>query len=151
MLVRRSLNWPTWNYAAPFSDLVRLRSQMDQLFDGLSGASQMPTAGVFPLINVAEDKEAYRIRAELPGIKADELDITVTGKSLAIAGERKISEETNGAKYHRRERKSGSFRRMVSLPGLISADKVEATCNNGVLTLVLPKADEARPRQITVK
>lgn len=151
MLVRRSLNWPTWNYASPFSDLARLRGQMDQLFDGLSGGTQTPTAGVFPLINITEEKDAYRLRAELPGIKADDLDITVTGKSLAIAGERKITEETNGAKYHRRERESGSFRRMVSLPGPINADKVEATCKNGVLTLALPKADEARPRQITVK
>lgn len=151
MLVRRSLNWPTWNYASPFSDLARLRTQMDQLFEGLSGGAQLPTAGVFPLINITEDKDAYRIRAELPGIKADELEITVTGKSLAIAGERKIAEETNGAKYHRRERESGSFRRMVSLPGPINSDKVEATCKNGVLTLVLPKSDEAKPRQITVK
>lgn len=151
MLLRRSLNWPTLNYASPFSDLSRLRTQMDQLFDGLSGAPQTQTAGVFPLINVTEDKDAYRIRAELPGVKTDDLEITVTGKSLAISGERKIAEETNGAKYHRRERESGSFRRMVSLPGPINADKVEATCKNGVLTLALPKADEAKPRQITVK
>ncbi len=150
MLVRRSFNWPTWNYASPFSDLTQLRGQMDRLFDGLTGTSRA-TAGVFPPINVTEDQDAYRIRAELPGIKADELDITVTGKSLAIAGERKIAEETNGAKYHRRERESGNFRRMVSLPGPIDADKVEATCTNGVLTLVLPKAEEAKPRQITVK
>ncbi len=151
MFVRRAFNWPNWNYSPSYSELSNMRRQMDRLWEGLSGGPQTASPGVFPLINVTEDSDAYRIRAELPGIKADELDITVTGKSLAIAGERKIPEETNGAKYHRREREAGSFRRMVSLPGPISAEKVEATCTNGILTVVLPKAEEAKPRQIAVK
>ena len=151
MLVRRAFNWPTWNYSPSFSELADLRRQMDRLWEGATGGSRTAGAGVFPLINVTEDKDAYRVRAELPGIKADELDITVTGKSLAIAGERKITDETEGARYHRREREAGSFRRMLSLPGPINSEKVEATCNNGILTVVLPKAEEAKPRQITVK
>lgn len=151
MLVRRAFNWPTWNYSPSFTEMADLRRQMDRLWEGVSGSQGIAGAGVFPLINVTEDKDAYRLRAELPGIKSDELDITVTGKSLAIAGERKIEEETNGARYHRREREAGSFRRMVSLPGPIDADKVEATCNNGILTVVLPKAEESKPRQISVK
>ncbi len=151
MFLRRSFNWPTRNYPSSFSELTQLKNQMDQLFEGLSGTAPTTGAGVFPLINVTENQDAYRIRAELPGIKAGELDITVTGKSLSIAGERKISEETDGARYHRRERESGSFRRMVSLPGPVDADKVEAGCANGVLTLVLPKSEEAKPRQIAVK
>ena len=151
MLVRRAFNWPTWNYSPSFPELSDPRRQMDRLYEGLSGASRTAGAGVFPLINVTEDKDAYRIRAELPGIKADELDITITGKSLAIADERKIAEETDGARYHRREREAGSFRRMVSLPGPVDAAKVEATCDSGILTVVLPKAEEAKPRQIAVK
>lgn len=151
MFVRRAFNWPSLNYSPSFSELSDMRRQMDRLWEGLSGSPRVAGAGVFPLINVTEDQDAYRVRAELPGIKSDELDITVTGKSLAIAGERKIVDESDGARYHRREREAGSFRRMVSLPGPIDAGKVEASCNNGILTVTLPKAEEAKPRQISVK
>ncbi len=151
MFVRRLYNLPTWNVDYdPFNELERMRTQMDRLFEGMGG-DRARRAGVFPLINVTEDKDNYRIRAELPGIKADELDISITGNSISLSGERKIPEEDRNAKYHRREREAGTFQRMVSLPGDVEVEKVEAKCADGVLTVVLPKAEAAKPRQITVK
>jgi len=129
-----------------------MRNEMERLFEGATSSSPgRAAAGVFPLINVTEDKETYRVRAELPGIKADDLDISLTGKSLAISGERKLDQEDKDAKYHRRERDAGRFQRMVSLPGDVDGDKVSASCENGVLTVTLPKAETAKPRQISVK
>ncbi len=150
MMIRRMFDLPNFGYSHPFSDMERVREQMSRLFEGVS-AGRQTTAGVFPLLNVTEDKEGYRVRAELPGIQAEELEITVTGNSLAISGERKIAEEDKNAKYHRREREAGTFRRIINLPGEIDPDKVEANCKEGILTITLPKAEKAKPRQITVK
>lgn len=152
MIVRRLGGWPTLDWRDPFYELERLQRQMDTMLEGLSaGVSRGPGAGVFPLMNVTEDKEKYYIRAELPGVKSKDLDITVTGRNLSIAGERKIAEEKEGTKYHRSEREEGTFSRMISLPAEVDTSKVEARCNDGILTVVLPKAESAKPKQIAVK
>jgi HSP20 family protein len=152
MIVRRIPNWPRWGYRSPFDELERMRKEMDTLAGALTGGVlREPMAGVFPLMNVSEDKDNYYVRAELPGIKADELDISVTGKDLSIAGERKIASEDEKAKYHRREREAGRFSRIISVPGEIDAERVDAGCADGVLTVVLPKAQAVKPRQISVK
>ena len=106
---------------------------------------------MFPLMNVTESKDNYYVRAELPGIKADELDISVTGNTLSISGERKIPSEDEKAQYHRREREAGKFSRIISLPSQVDTKRVEAHCADGILTVVLPKAEEAKPKQIAVK
>jgi HSP20 family protein len=125
---------------------------MDQLTEGFpTSVFREPAAGVFPLMNVTEDKDNYYLRAELPGIKADELDMSATGDSLSISGERKIPSEDAKAQYHRRERDAGRFSRVVSLPSQIDTGKVEAKCTDGILTVVLPKAEAAKPKQITIK
>jgi len=125
---------------------------MDLLSEGVfGGALKGPSAGVFPLMNVTEDKDNYYIRAELPGIKSGELDISVTGDTLSIAGERKISEEKGDVKYHRREREAGKFSRIISLPSQINTAKVEAKCVDGLLSIVMPKAETAKQKQIVVK
>jgi HSP20 family protein len=125
---------------------------MDWFTGGMSGRRfEVPFSGVFPLLNLTEDKNSYFVRAELPGIKANELDISVTGNTLSISGERKIAAEREGAKYHRREREAGSFSRVITLPGQIDTAKVEADSTNGVLTVVLPKAEVLKSKQITVK
>jgi HSP20 family protein len=151
MIVRRLGGWPTWDVRSAFDDMERMRRQMDRLLEGLPGAWREPAAGVFPLTNVTEDAESYYVRAELPGVKADALDISVTGNSLSISGERKIPSEDENARYHRREREAGRFSRMISLPGEIDSTKVDARCSDGILTIILPKAEKAKPRQITVK
>jgi HSP20 family protein len=99
---------------------------------------------------ISEDKNIYYVRAEMPGIKADDIDISVTGNNLSISGERKIASEAENVRYHRREREAGTFNRIVSMPGEVDADKVEARHERGILTVVIPKAEAAKPKQITV-
>jgi HSP20 family protein len=127
-----------------------MRQQLDHLFEDSAAPYQRTSAGVFPLINLTEDKNNYYVRAELPGVKGEELDIQVTANNLAISGERKIAAEEE-ARYHRREREAGSFSRIIGLPGDINSDKVDAKMKNGILTVVVAKAEAAKPKQITVK
>ena len=151
MIYRRFYNVPTWRFRSPLDELHRLRQQMEQLYDGTSASYQPASAGVFPLINLTEDKDKYYIRAELPGVKGDELDIQVTENNLAISGERKITAEKEGARYHRREREAGTFSRIIGLPGDINSDNVDAKLENGILTVMVSKAEAAKPKQISVK
>jgi HSP20 family protein len=124
---------------------------MEQLLDSAAAPQQREAAGVLPLINLTEGKDNYYVRAELPGVKGDELDIQVTANNLAISGGRKIAAEEEGARYHRREREAGTFSRMIGLPGEVDTDKVDAKLENGILTVVISKAEIAKPKQITVK
>ncbi len=152
MIFRRVNEWPAWNWRSQWDDMERLRRQMELLNEGVSGGLLRETsAGVFPLMNVTEDGDHYYVRAELPGIKAEDLDISVTGDSLSISGERKIAEEDKNAKYHRKERESGKFSRIVALPTQVDTGKVEATAVDGILKVTLPKAEAAKPKQIRVK
>ena len=152
MIWRRITGFPASEWTSPFDALERMRRDMDRLSEGLTrGIFREPTAGVFPLMNVTEDKDDYYVRAELPGLKADDLDISVTGDTLSISGERTLPVENEKAQYHRREREAGKFSRIVSLPAQVDTGKVEARCTDGVLTVVLPKAEAAKPKQIAVK
>lgn len=149
MLIRRIPSLPTWSSA--FRELDEARRDMERLFDTLSGVAGPRTAGVYPAINVSETGESLLVRAELPGIKPDDLDITVEDNTLMLAGKREMPAETEKVSYHRREREWGSFRRSFSLPVRIDAAKVQARYADGILTVELPKAAEARPKQITVQ
>lgn len=152
MLLRRLTGWPGLDWQSPFSELERMRRQMDLLSDRLTKVPFRESfAGVFPLMNVTETDDKYYIRTELPGIGADELDISVTGDKLSISGERKIPVEKEPAKYHRKEREAGKFSRIVSLPAQVDTAKAEARCVNGILTVTLPKAEAAKPKQITIQ
>ena len=148
MIYRRLFNVPTWRFRSPWEELHRMRQQLDQMFD--ESPHPRVSAGVYPLINLTEDRDNYYVRAELPGVKGEELDIQVTGKNLAISGERKIAAEEEGARYHRREREAGTFSRMIGLPGEVDTDKVEAKLKNGILNIVVSKAEVAKPKQISV-
>lgn len=152
MILRRISDWPSGMWRSPFEELERMRRDMDRLFQDLTeGIFREPRAGVFPLVNVTEGGDNYYVRAELPGMKAEDLDISVTGNSLSIAGERRIRAEDEKANYHRREREAGKFSRVISLPAQVDTAKVEASCVDGILTVVLPKSEAAKPKQITVK
>jgi HSP20 family protein len=151
MFYRRLFNVPTWGFNRTFRDFDRLQRQMDELYGALSGASlPMPSAGVFPLTNVTEDSDNYYVRSELPGIKSEDLNIQVTAEGLSISGERKIPEEDDKVKYHRRERESGKFSRLINLPKKVDVDKVEASMLNGILKITIPKSEASKPRQIKV-
>lgn len=152
MLFRRASGFPGWEARNSFDELDRIRGQMNRIFEGLSGRSfTVPAAGVYPLMNLTEESDKFYVRAELPGIKADELDISVTGDSLSLGGERKLSPDDEKAKYHRREREAGRFNRVINLPKQVDTEKVVATTTDGILTIVLPKAESAKPRQISVR
>ena len=151
MLIRRVYNRPDWGFRSPFDEFDRLQRQMDLLNNRLVGRTFERGAGVFPLINLTEDKNNYYVRAELPGLKADEIDIQATGTTVSLNGERKIPAENDGAKYHRREREAGKFSRVISLSKEIDAEKVDASLVDGILTVVLPKSEKAKPKQISVK
>ncbi len=148
MIYRRFFNVPTWRFRTPWDELNQMRQQLEHMLD--DAPQQRVSAGVFPLINLTEDKDKYYVRAELPGVKGAELDIQVTGNNLAISGERKIAAEIEGARYHRREREAGTFSRMIALPGEVDTDQVEANLENGILTIVVSKAEIAKPKQISV-
>ena len=151
MLIRRVLNTPAWGFRSTFDEFDRLQRQMDLLGNRLWGRGMEQGAGVFPLVNLSEDKDNYYVRAELPGLKAEDIDIQATGTTVSLNGERKIPTENDGAKYHRREREAGKFSRVISLAKEIDADKVDASLVDGVLKVVLPKSEKAKPKQITVK
>lgn len=148
MILKRLYNLPQWS--DPFDDLARWRQLFGTLDDPNRRWFDPPNAGVFPLLNVSVTPDHYVVRAELPGIKADQLDITVSGNNLTISGERTIPEENKTAKYHRRERESGKFNRALTLPGPLDSNKVDAQLKNGILTLVIPKAEEAKPKKISI-
>jgi HSP20 family protein len=128
-----------------------MRGQLDSLFDALNGeAGAAMGAGVFPAVNITETKDNYFVRAELPGIKNDDLQLDIKERTLTIAGERKIEKESGEAKYHRREREAGKFSRAIVLPGEVDSGNVDAKLVEGVLTVRIAKSEKAKPRQIAV-
>lgn len=151
MLIRRILHHPAL-YRNPFNELEQMRQRMDLLAGNLFGAPGRATAGagVFPAINLTEDKDAYFVRAELPGLKNEDLEIHATGKNISITGQKKIESVSENAKYHRKEREAGKFSRIINLPDHINTEKVEAGLANGILTIRIPKAEAVKPRQITI-
>jgi HSP20 family protein len=152
MFYRARFGSPMFRFIPQYDELDRMRRQMDRLFEAFGDQpSGYRSAGVFPAINLTEDVGNYYVRAELPGIKSEDLDIQMTHNNLSITGERKFEPAGSGAKYHRREREAGKFSRAVSMPGEVSAEGVKASLVNGVLTVTIPKAEKAKPRQITVQ
>jgi HSP20 family protein len=139
-------------WQSPFGDLDRVRRDVLQLYDAFSRDPfpDLP-AGVFPPMNVTQDEENFYVRAQLPGIKVDELSITSDRNRISISGKRTIPDERDRVSYHRREREDGLFNRSVSVTAPFDTAKVEARYRDGMLTIVLPKAEEAKPRQIPVK
>lgn len=152
MMARRMFDIPGFGWRSPFAEMERLRREMEQLSGSVLGGRGLSRvhSGVFPSVNLTEDKDHYYIRAELPGMEPGEFDIQVSGNSLTISGERKIPAE-EGGKYHRREREAGKFSRIINLPDAVDTEKIEAGLKNGILTVTIPKAEVAKPRQITVK
>lgn len=153
MFYRRLSDFPTLSLRSSFDELDRMRRQMERIFDDLTGSSFFmgTRAGVFPFTNLTEDRDNYYVRAELPGVRSEDLDIQATGNSISISGERKIEGEEENVKYHRQEREAGRFSRVIGLPGEIDPSRVTASLVNGILKITLPKAEAAKPKQITVK
>jgi HSP20 family protein len=105
----------------------------------------------WPLLDVVEHDNEIIVKAELPGMKTEDIDISVQGNVLTISGQKRESQEDRGENYYRTERRYGSFRRDLTLPAPVDVGKVEATHEDGVLKIVLPKTEEAKPRKIKVQ
>lgn len=135
----------------PFNDLLRLQAELDNLLDRPAPGFLLGTSrpGVFPPINVFRNPEGVVIRAELPGLKPEDINVTTERRSLTISGERKPSEGEHGA-YHRRERSHGRFSRTVALPDDLDTEHAQAAFRDGVMTITVPLAAAAKPRTITV-
>ena len=134
----------------PFEDLLSLRSELERLASGI-GREAVPRGAVYPAVNIYDDGERFMVRAEVPGMNREAIDISAKGEQLTIRGERVVKPVEAQAAYHRREREGGTFRRVVTLPERIDVDRIEASYDNGVLEVVVPRAAEAKPRQIKVR
>jgi HSP20 family protein len=138
----------------PFEGLTRIQSRISDLFDDTFGRSrtvQNFANGVwFPPVDILESKDSYLIRAELPGIKKENFNLEVKDGTLTLSGERKFEEAANGVEYHRVERVSGKFVRSFYLPQTVKSDDIKATYRDGILEVHVPKAEEAKPKQIAI-
>lgn len=140
-------------FTPTFNDFFRLRDELDQLFDiglPLSNIRSVPR-GTFPAINLKEEKDAVNIQAYLPGIDPKAVDLTLEDNALTIKGKRETATTGENVNCHRRERFSGAFSRIVSLPDGLDAEKVEAKYQDGILDITVGKAEEKKPKQISVK
>jgi HSP20 family protein len=139
----------------PFSDTITLRQAMDRLFED-SFVSPFTWRNVngestSPALDVHQTADEIVVSAALPGVKPEDVDITITGQTLSIRGEFKANEQVSRDQYMYRERRYGSFHRQLQLPVRVQGDAASATFENGVLTLRIPKAEDVKPRQIQIK
>jgi HSP20 family protein len=138
---------------AGFGRLSNLRDEIDRLFEQplteLTRTSQW-FSGWTPALDVYEEPDHFLVRAELPGMKKEEIEVSLHNGTLSISGERKTEQKRKDAEVYRSERFFGKFQRTVSLPAAVAADKVTAQYKDGVLTITLPKTEEAKPKQINV-
>jgi HSP20 family protein len=134
--------------------LSNLRDEIDRLFDAplaeLARSSQL-LSGWTPALDMHEDKDNIVVRAELPGMKKEDINISLHDGSLSISGERRSEEKTENAEVYRAERFVGRFQRTVTLPAPVAVDNVKAQYKDGILTITLPKTEEAKPKQIDVQ
>ena len=137
----------------PMRDMYALSKAVDRLFDQTIENRSVWEAPVTwdVALDVAENKDEYLVKASLPGINPDDLEITFTENTLTIKGQTQEENEIEEGQYHLRERRHGSFSRSVSLPVHIDSDNIQANYDAGILTLHLPKAEEVKPRKIAVK
>ncbi len=145
---------PELNVWDPFRQLSSLRDEIDRLFESplssLTETTQPFLSGWLPAVDLYQDKDNITVKAELPGMKKEEIDISLHDGVLTLSGERKAEQKHEDAEACRSERFLGRFQRTLTLPALVEADKVTATYKDGILTVVLPKAEEAKPKQIEV-
>lgn len=134
---RPTLAWPA------FDRLFNLQDELDGLFES-------PLRAWAPALDVAEDKDNYTVHVELPGLKREEIEVSLQDGALVITGERKGEKVEEGTEVHRQERFYEKFQRALTLPEPVAADKVKADYKDGVLTVTLPKTEEAKPKKIDV-
>jgi len=127
--------------------MEKMRRQLDRMADNMTFRS-VPS---FPALNVWSNADGLLVTAEVPGVQPDDLDIAIVNQTLTLSGRREPADLDENARYHRRERGCGEFKRTIELPYRVAADKVEAKFKHGVLTIVLPRVEEEKPRRIQVQ
>lgn len=138
----------------PLRELRGMQEQMNRLLDlawNREPGEELREGVWQPLVDIFENDEAVVIRAELPGVEQDAIEVKIEGSTLTLRGERKQDSEVRQENYHRVERYYGPFQRSFLLPQTIDQEKVKAACDKGVLTITLPKKQLTKPRQITVE
>jgi HSP20 family protein len=139
------------------NEVTEFRREVDNLFDRFFGESLFPSteflrAGVWsPRVDVIDGKKEITVKAEIPGVEAKDIDVSLNRNMLTIKGEKKLEKEEKDEKYHRIERSCGSFTRTVDLPAEVDADAIDASYKKGILTIVLKKTKEAESKKIAVK
>lgn len=142
------------NERGMLSDLFNVQKEMSRMLSNFFTNDDETLTGLqnwYPSADIAEGKDTFTVRVELPGVTKDDVKITLQENVLTIQGEKKQESESKGTNYHRLERSYGSFSRSFRLPTLVKADKIEANYKDGVLSVVLPKADEAKTKEIEIK
>lgn len=148
--------WKRWN---PWTEMDALRREIDRVFEGYGQSPKrwqrslfLPGrhARAYPLLNVSEDAEAVYVEALAPGLDIENLDLSITGNTLTLQGEKKPLQDVRPEQYHRNERAAGNFVRTLEINAEVDAEKVTAEYTNGVLLVTLPKSEKARPKQISV-
>jgi len=141
----------------PMRDLLDITEEFNRMLDrffspSLLEEAELPTPTTwYPMVDIVEKKDEYIVNAELPGMKKDDIHITFKDGVLTIEGERKQEKEEKDVDFHRVERRYGKFCRTFQIPDAIKEDKINAVYKDGILTVHLPKAEEARPKEIEVK
>ena len=140
----------------PFRDFCTLQDRMNRMFGGISRRPESTdeglTAGSWtPSVDVYETNDSIVLKADLPGMSQNDVEISVEGNTLTVKGERKFEKEVNEKEYYRMERSYGTFTRSFTLPPTVDADKIDAAFAQGVLKITLPKREESKPKQIKVK
>ena len=141
--------WPdNWD---PFAGLRVMHREIERLTGRQDDAGRGIGGGSYPSVNVLSSNDEMVIECELPGVKRDDIDLSIAGETIVIKGSKKCACETDDIEYHRRERGSGDFSRTVVLPEKVDADKISATMAEGILTIHLPKSEAAMLKKIKVK
>ena len=137
----------------PASEFVHMEREIDRMFDRFRGGTlnEKPLPGLVPVVDIVEGESDFFVNIELPGVAKENVKITVRENVLTVKGEKKLEAEKKGEKYRKIERSFGAFQRSFTLPSTVKNDAIEATHSNGVLSIVLPKQDEAKPKEIEVK
>ncbi|HDQ45818.1 MAG TPA: Hsp20/alpha crystallin family protein [bacterium] len=134
----------------PYRGIADLSETVDRLFGGLPADQEARISVWTPLVEVSETDAAYEVQAEIPGIEKKDISLSLENNVLTLKGEKKEAVRENGRHYHRSERSYGRFERAFRLPHSVKAGEITAKYENGILTVTVPKADEARPREIPV-
>ena len=138
----------------PMRNLFGLHSEMGRIFGDLFASQEGETDAEesywMPTVDVSETENDFEIRAELPGVSESDVNVSVTDNRLTVKGEKRQETETDGKNYHRVERRYGSFQRSFTLPRNVETSNIKAGFQDGVLTLTIPKAEEAKPTEIPI-